>query len=66
MRVQYMTREIVYEATVAGRSTAITKHYIGMASRTFKARYHNHFESFQHEKCASETVKKKQSPAYHD
>ena len=40
---------------VITNNTQDTKHYIGMASNTFKERYPNHIKSFTHKKYSNET-----------
>ena len=50
-----MSKDIAYKATIITGNTRDTKHYIGMASNTFKERYRNHIKSFRHKKCSNET-----------
>ena len=45
-----MNKDIVYKATISTSNANDTKHYIGMASSTFKERYRNDIKSFTHKK----------------
>ena len=50
-----MNKDIVYKTTISTTNANDPKHYIGMASSTFKERYKNHTKSFTHKKYSNET-----------